>query len=82
MNVQSSVTTSLMDVMEQFDVLEYFTQHKGRGLHFMKMEEDSPRASHKCIIAKNLILFDWVLADATRKTISYVIWISTWMYAL
>ena len=41
---------------QRLAVLDYLTEHKGKGLNFMKMEVDVRVASFKCIIAKNLNL--------------------------
>uniref|UniRef100_A0ACD5UI42 Uncharacterized protein n=1 Tax=Avena sativa TaxID=4498 RepID=A0ACD5UI42_AVESA len=41
------------DMDERLAVLDYLTEHKGKGLNFMKMEADVREASFKRIIAKN-----------------------------
>ena len=45
------LTNFTMD--QQLAVLDYLTEHKGKGLNFLKMDVDVREASFKRIIAKN-----------------------------
>jgi hypothetical protein len=38
---------------QRLAVLDYLTEHKGKGLNFIAMEADAREASFKRIIAKN-----------------------------
>jgi hypothetical protein len=38
---------------QKLAVLDYLTEHKGKGLNFVKMEDDARKAAFKRIIAKN-----------------------------
>jgi len=41
------------EMEQRLAVLDYLTEHKGKGLNFMKMEAEVREASFKPIIAKN-----------------------------
>ncbi|KAM3315640.1 hypothetical protein ACQJBY_034019 [Aegilops geniculata] len=41
------------DLAERLAVLDYLTEHKGKGLNFVKMDEEVRKASFKRILEKN-----------------------------